>query len=307
MSQTATPVSPAYDPLESLAATLFRPMGSDGGYARTALYEDVIERLTFFITRQRDSRAEVLRFPPVMSRQQLEKSGYLKSFPNLLGCVCALHGNEATIRAHADSHYSGGDWTKGLSAADLVLSPAACYPVYPLVASRGRLPQGGLIFDVAADCFRHEPSRSLDRLQSFRMREYVRIGTPQEIMSFREQWMARAEGLARELALPCKLDVANDPFFGKVGQMMAVSQRQNALKFELLIPYYEGARPTACMSFNCHLEHFGEVWGIYDHGGAVAHTGCVAFGMDRLAVALFANHGADVARWPASARQALSF
>ena len=307
MSQTATPVSPPYDPLESLAATLFRPMGSDGVYARTALYEDVIERLTFFITRQRDSRAEVLRFPPVMSRHQLEKSGYLKSFPNLLGCVCALHGSEATIRAHADAHYSGGDWTKGLSAADLVLSPAACYPVYPLVASRGRLPQGGLIFDVAADCFRHEPSRSLDRLQSFRMREFVRIGAPQEIMSFREQWMARAEGLARELALPCKLDVANDPFFGKVGQMMAVSQRQNALKFELLVPYYEGARPTACMSFNCHLEHFGEVWGIYDHAGAVAHTGCVAFGMDRLAVALFANHGADVARWPACARQALGF
>jgi seryl-tRNA synthetase len=242
-----------------------------------------------------------------MSRHQLEKSGYLKSFPNLLGCVCALHGSEAQIRASADSYETGGDWTKGLSPADLVLSPAACYPVYPLVAARGRLPNGGLLFDVAADCFRREPSRSLDRLQSFRMREFVRIGTPQEIMAFREQWMARAEGLARDLALPCKLDVANDPFFGKVGQMMAVSQRQHALKFELLIPYYDGAKPTACMSFNCHLEHFGEVWGIHDQAGAVAHTGCVAFGMDRLAVALFANHGVDVARWPASTRQALAF
>src|SRR3569833_2855174 len=104
MSQTATPVSSVCDPLESLAATLFRPMGSDGVYARTALYEDVIERLTFFITRQRDSRAEVLRFPPVMSRRQLEKSGYLKSFPNLLGCVCSLHGSESAIRAHAESY-----------------------------------------------------------------------------------------------------------------------------------------------------------------------------------------------------------
>lgn len=306
MTQSVTPTSPAYDPLGSLADVLFYPMGSDGVYARTALYEDVIERLTAFITRQRDPRAEVLRFPPVMSRHQLEKSGYLKSFPNLLGCVCALHGSEAAIRASADSYYTGGDWTKGLSAADLVLSPAACYPVYPLVAARGRLPNGGLLFDVAADCFRHEPSRSLDRLQSFRMREYVRIGTPAEIMAFREEWMARAEGLASELVLPFKMDVANDPFFGKVGQMMAVSQRQNALKFELVIPYYEGARPTACMSFNCHLEHFGEVWGIQTQAGALAHTGCVAFGMDRLAVALFANHGVDTARWPASARQALA-
>ena len=115
MSQ-AVPTN-SYDPLESIGTALFRPMGSDGVYARTALYEDVIERLTAFVTRQRDPRAEVLRFPPVMSRHQLEKSGYLKSFPNLLGCVCALHGTEAQIRAAADSHETGGDWTKGLAAA----------------------------------------------------------------------------------------------------------------------------------------------------------------------------------------------
>jgi seryl-tRNA synthetase len=298
-------VAAADDPLAPIAAALFRPMGADGVYARTALYESVIERLTAFISRQRDESAEVLRFPPVMSRRQLEKSGYLKSFPNLLGCVCALHGSETAIRLAADRHENGGDWTTSLAASDLVLSPAACYPLYPLVASRGRLPAGGLIFDVAADCFRREPSRSLDRLQSFRMREYVRIGRPDEITQFREAWMTRARGLADELALPYSVDVANDPFFGRVGQIMAVSQIQQSLKFELLIPYHAAARPTACMSFNYHREHFGQVWGIQDSLNEPAHTGCVAFGMDRLAVALFANHGLDVAGWPASTRRAL--
>jgi seryl-tRNA synthetase len=300
------PNTVADDPLASLAPALFRPLGVDGVYARTALYEGMIERLAAFITRERDPRAEVLRFPPVMSRRQLEKSGYLKSFPNLLGCVCALHGSEAAIRTAADRHESGGDWTTSLAASDLVLSPAACYPLYPLVAARGRIPAGGLIFDVAADCFRREPSRSLDRLQSFRMREYVRIGSPEEITAFREAWMARARQLADMLALPYTVDVANDPFFGRVGQVMAVSQLQQALKFELLIPYYAGAKPTACMSFNYHREHFGNVWGLTDTRDELAHTGCVAFGMDRLAVALFANHGADPAQWPASARQALA-
>jgi seryl-tRNA synthetase len=295
----------ADDPLAPIAAELFKPLGVDGVYARTALYEDVIERLTAFISRQRDARAEVLRFPPVMSRRQLEKSGYLKSFPNLLGCVCALHGSEAAIRSAAERHEGGGDWTTSLAASDLVLSPAACYPLYPLVASRGRLPAGGLIFDVAADCFRREPSRSLDRLQSFRMREFVRIASPEEITAFREGWMARARQLADELALPYTVDVANDPFFGRVGQIMAVSQLQQSLKFELLIPYHAAAKPTACMSFNYHREHFGQVWGLQDARNELAHTGCVAFGMDRLVVALFANHGLDVARWPASARRAL--
>ena len=299
-------IAAADDPLASIAGHLFQPLGVDGVYARTALYEGVMARLRDFVSRQRDERAEVLRFPPVMSRRQLEKSGYLKSFPNLLGCVCALHGTEAAIRSAADRYESGGDWTTSLGASDLVLSPAACYPLYPLVATRGRIPSGGLIFDVAADCFRREPSRSLDRLQSFRMREFVRIGRPEEITAFRDSWMSRARKLADELELPYSIEVANDPFFGRVGQIMAVSQIQQALKFELLIPYHAQAKPTACMSFNYHREHFGQVWGLQDSRDELAHTGCVAFGIDRLVVALFANHGLEPARWPASTRRALT-
>jgi len=296
--------APQY-PLAHLADALFRPMGVDGVYARTALYVDLIEALEQYITRQRDPNAEILRFPPVMSRAQLEKSGYLKSFPNLLGCVCAMHGSEASIRSAVERHGNGGDWTTSLTASDLVLSPAACYPVYPIAAARGKLPSGGLHFDIEADVFRHEPSSSLDRLQSFRMREFVRIGSPDEIVDFRERWMAKAPLLAAELSLPHSMDVANDPFFGRVGQVMAVSQRQQALKFELLIPYYPDAAPTACMSFNYHREHFGQVWGIHDDKGELAHTSCVAFGIDRLAVALFANHGLHLRKWPATTRAAL--
>jgi seryl-tRNA synthetase len=301
-----SPDSASSYPLAHLADRLFLPMGVDGVYARTALYADLVERLEQYITRQRDPTAEIMRFPPVMSRTQLEKSGYLKSFPNLLGCVCALHGSESSIRSAVERADNGGDWTTSVTASDLVLSPAACYPVYPIAAARGQLPRGGLQFDIEADVFRHEPSSSLDRLQSFRMREFVRIGAPEEIVEFREKWIAKAPLLAAELGLPHTIDVANDPFFGRVGQVMAVSQRQQALKFELLIPYYPGAAPTACMSFNYHREHFGQVWSIHDDSGKVAHTSCVAFGIDRLAVALFANHGLDLKRWPAATRQALA-
>jgi seryl-tRNA synthetase len=293
------------DLLEQVGAAIFHKLGVDGVYGRTGIYEEVINRLGAYITAQRDPRAEVLHFPPVMSRAQLEKSGYLKSFPNLLGCVCALHGTEAEIRAAADAYENGGDWTRSLAAADLVLSPAACYPTYPLVAARGPLPADGLWFDVEATCFRREPSKALSRLQTFRMREFVRVGTPAQIAAFRDDWMARAGEFAAQLGLPSALDIANDPFFGRVGQIMAVAQRQTALKFELLIPYHPGATPTACMSFNYHKEHFGEVWGIASAGGEVAHTCCVAFGMDRLAVALFCIHGTRLADWPAEVRTRL--
>jgi len=295
----------AADPLDHLAEILFYKMGSDGVYARTALYEDVVERLAALISRHREPDTEVMRFPPVMNRAQLEKSGYLKSFPNLLGCVCGLHGTEREINAAVSRFDAGGDWTGSLSPADLVLSPVACYPVYPIAASRGTLPAGGLRFDVAADCFRREPSRHLDRLQSFRMREYVCIGSPDDVSAFRGRWMARAQAIARDLGLTFRVDYASDPFFGRVGQMKAVSQKQQSLKFELLVPLRSEDKPTACMSFNYHRDHFGTTWDIRDADGAPAHTGCVAFGMDRLAVATFHTHGTDPSRWPSRVRELL--
>jgi seryl-tRNA synthetase len=240
-----------------------------------------------------------------MSRRDLEKSGYLNSFPNLLGCVSALHGGDEEIRAAVQRHESGGSWTTSLSATELVLSPAACYPVYPLAASRGFLPRNGWLFDVACDCFRHEPSLHLDRLQSFRMREYVCIGHPDEVVKFRTRWIDRGQQIADRLGLSSSIAPASDPFFGREGKMMAVSQVQQALKFELLVPIDSAASPTACMSFNYHRDHFGTTWNLYDEAGATAHTACVAFGMDRLAVAMFTTHGIDTAVWPTRVRDAL--
>jgi seryl-tRNA synthetase len=295
------------DPLDHLADLLFHEMGSPGVYGRTALYEDVVERLAVLISRHREADTEVMRFPPVMNRAQLERSGYLKSFPNLLGCVCGLHGTDSEIHEAVSRFEAGGDWTQSLSPADLVLSPAACYPVYPIAASRGPVPAGGWHFDVAADCFRREPSHHLDRLQSFRMREFVCIGSPDQTFTFRERWIERAQEIARNLGLTFRVDYASDPFFGRVGQMMALSQKQLSLKFELLVPLRSEEQPTACMSFNYHREHFGATWGIVDAAGEPAHTACVAFGMDRLAVAMFHTHGGNTAGWPPAVRDLLGF
>jgi seryl-tRNA synthetase len=292
--------------LDSIAEALLVPSGIDGVYARTAAFELVINGLTDLISQYREPDTEVLRFPPVMSRRQVEKSGYLNSFPHFLGCVSCLSGSESDIHAAVDRHQAGEDWTPSLTAADLVLSPAACYPVYPLVASRGQMPADGLLFDVACDCFRREPSKMLDRLQSFRMREYVRVGTARQIDEFRRRWMKLAEGFAARLGLSWRIDYASDPFFGRGGKLMAVSQVEQALKFELLIPVHSAEQPTACMSFNYHRDHFGATWNIRTAADEVAHTGCVAFGLDRLALALFATHGLDFAAWPATARKALA-
>jgi seryl-tRNA synthetase len=296
----------AKDRLESIAEALLRPTSANGVHARTGLFEQVIDGLMAAITARREKNTEILRFPPVMSRALVEKSGYLKTFPHLLGCVSCLHGGEAAIRALVEGQASGPDWVNGLAATDLVLTPAACYPLYPLVAARGAVAAQGVAFDVASYCFRREASHEPGRLQSFRMREYVCVGAPQTALAFRKRWIARAEELAQELALPFTLAAASDPFFGRVGKIMAMSQVEQELKFELLIPVNSEEQPTACMSFNYHQDHFGTIWGLQTDAREVAHTACVAFGIDRLGLALFATHGLDLHKWPASTRKILS-
>jgi seryl-tRNA synthetase len=297
---------PALHGLDAIAETLLLPSGIDGIYARTGAFENVVDAIAALISRHREPGAEVLRFPPVMSRRLLETSGYLKSFPHFIGCVCCLNGAETAIAGAVERFESGGDWTTDLSAGDLVLTPAACYPVYPLVASRGEVPAEGLMFDVAGDCFRREPSRDLDRLQSFRMREYVRIGTPAQVDDFRRSWMTRAADIAGLLGLLSRIEQASDAFFGRGGKLMAMSQIEQALKFELLVPLRSATEPTACMSFNNHRDHFGTAWNLRNAAGEVMHTGCVAFGMDRLALALFATHGVAPERWPSAVRKTVA-
>ena len=293
--------------LDDLFATgLLFDMGVDGLYGRSGTFETVIEGFTALVTRfGEDARPEVLRFPPGMNRRDFERSGYLKNFPDMAGTIHSFSGGDKEHATLLDRLHANLDWTQAQAVTDVSLAPAACYPLYPVVARRGALPEQGGLYDIYSYCFRHEPSKDPDRMQMFRQREYVRIGTPDQVRAFRTLWMRKAEEIVTLLELPYTLEIANDPFFGRAGRMLKASQRDQELKFELLIPINEGKKPTACISFNYHQDHFGHNWDIRTAAGATAHTACVGFGMERLALALFKTHGLDIDLWPRQVRDAL--
>jgi seryl-tRNA synthetase len=109
----------------------------------------------------------------------------------------------------------------------------------------------------------------------------------------------------RSLELPARSDVAADPFFGRAGKMLAHSQKEQKLKFEVLIPVISESDPTAVCSFNYHQEHFGQVFGIRTIDDEVAHTACLGFGLERCVMALFKTHGFDPTKWPETVRARL--
>jgi seryl-tRNA synthetase len=280
--------------------------GVDGLYGRSGVFEEVIERFERLVTRLgAPDKATRIHFPPGMGLATLERSGYLKSFPQLAGCV---HSFEGTERDHAQLLglvEAGKDWAGLQKPTEVALTPAACYPLYPTVARQGPVPDAGLLFELSSYCFRHEPSKDPARMQLFRMREFVRIGTAEQVAAFRDSWLARGKAMIDGLGLPCHVDLANDPFFGRGGKMMANNQREQKLKFELLIPITSAHEPTACLSFNYHQDHFGHTWGMHFADGTTCHSGCVGFGLERVALALFRHHGHDVASWPAATRELL--
>ncbi len=289
-----------------IAEEILVETGIDGLYGRSGKFEDVLLRFDALISRfGDDQKADVIRFPPGMNRALFEKSGYLKSFPDLAGTVHSFAGNDKDHASLLETLEGGGDWTAGQKATDIVLAPAACYPLYPVVARKGKLPAQGRVYDLNSYCFRREPSKDPARMQMFRMREYVRMGTPDEVMAFRQSWMDRGQELIASVGLPVAIDVANDPFFGRAGRMLSNNQRDQNLKFELLVPVTSTEKPTACLSFNYHQDHFGKTWGLTTADGEVAHTACVGFGLERVALALFAHHGLDTGSWPAGVRKVL--
>jgi seryl-tRNA synthetase len=241
----------------------------------------------------------------VLPRRQIETSGYLESFPHLAGSVFAFEGTEAEAALQQERARGGDDWSEFQRMSELVLAPAVCYPVYPAIAARGPLPPGGVTIDVGAGyAFRHEPSGDPSRMQMFHIRELVRIGEPDAVAEWRDAWRDRSIALLRGLGLDAEFDVASDPFFGRAGRMLAASQREQALKFEILVPV-RGEEPSAIASFNYHREHFAGTYGITLAGGGAAHTACLGFGLERVVLALLAAHGLDLGSWAEDVRREL--
>ncbi len=302
----AAPASDAYTTFrdELVAHGLLVATGVPGLFGRGAAFERVIERFDDCVTRAGAAdHPEIVRFPPLLNRREFERSEYLKSFPNLCGSVHSFAGGDADHRALLHAVERGADWTGGLVPTEVVLTPAACYPVYP--AAAGTLPAQGRLFDVFSYCFRHEPSADPARMQMFRMHEYVRLGEPDEVLRFRDVWLERSLALLHAVGLDASAVVANDPFFGRAGRMLASNQRELSLKFELVVPICSAEKPTAVVSCNYHQDHFGTLFGIATSAGAPAHTACIGFGMERVALALFRRHGLEPERWPATVRVTL--
>lgn len=295
------------------AAGLLIPTGLDGLYARGAQFEYVLDAVDTAVTRAGDEARdltpggagyETFRFPPIFPRQTYEKTDYIESFPDLTGVLNTFRGTSSDHRRLLADRAAGRSWDHHLSPGDTVMVSSACHPLYGLLPSP--LPGGGIAAEVNGYCFRHEPSPDPMRMQSFRMHEYVRVGSPADAAGFRTAWVARAADLLSGFGLDVQAVAANDPFFGRAGKLLADGQLASDLKTEIVAHVYGSDFPAdAIASCNLAEDHFGKNFNLTLRDGTIAHTACVGFGLERITLALFSAHGFDPGAWPAVIRRTL--
>jgi seryl-tRNA synthetase len=196
------------------------------------------------------------------------------------------------------------------------MPPAACYHVYP--AFQGRLlTDRRTLLTVRGRCFRDESAVALStgRFRHFQMREIVALGAREEVEHFRQELIAKVSEFVTQLDLEGRIETASDPFFApdsrereqgsRADEMRGrrLMQQVLPLKYELRLALGEDGYPCAAASFNHHLDFFGRRFGLRLRSGAKAHSGCVAFGLERWVLAFLGRHGIDERNWPAQVRQ----
>lgn len=276
--------------------------GPLGVYAVSGKLDFIISAVDSILTKwDAVATAEHIAFPPEMKRSDIERFGYRDNFPHLLGDV--------RVEGHKIGEASRQCLVKpGLEEcgcrSDLVLTPAACYPVYPLAATREVQVDVPHLYAVKSYCFRAEPSESISRWQSFRMREFVMIGSEPTVRDFQRRGVDFVGHLATDLGLEYEVGIANDPFFGDAAAIKVDYQRTIEAKFELTVQSHH-LGPVACASCNYHQEHFTRECSITDVNGFVLQSACVAFGLERIAMVLLATHGLVPSLWPSPVRKLL--
>ncbi|WP_412753428.1 hypothetical protein [Krasilnikovia sp. M28-CT-15] len=280
----------------------------------TVTFGDLMIRLVDYLDRQVRAIAMAMphsteyRYPTLLPMEVLERQNYFESFPHFVMFVSRLHNDadvyETFLRRYRDAGRRITPEIFSLVRDDrYCLPPTMCYHTFHQV-SGSSVDQRVVTSRGKSFRFESRYESGLDRLWDFTIRETVFLGPEAYVVGARRQFLEAAFALVDRLGLAARCEVANDHFFGDASKDSVLSQRVMELKYEIVADVAEG-RSIAVGSFNLHGSHFGEAFDI-SQGAGPSHTGCVGFGLERLASAFVTQHGVDPSGWPEAVRAGVS-
>ncbi len=300
----------AADPMADLLARGEVSREHTGIYSLGPMLTRLIEVFeNYFLELAAEFDAKPHRFPTLISAEKLGRVNYFRAFPHSLTFATHLREDLHVINEFAEGAKYEAEGlntpTASFSKIQALLSPAVCYHLYFALADNP-LPGGQLAATAVGHCFRYESSNlsTLERMWDFTMREIIFVGPADFVLQYRDRARQQVALFLEQLGLAYKVESANDPFF--VGEFRKQAAFQNAfqLKYEIRARLPFKGETLAVGSYNYHQDFFGRHLNITLPDGKPAHTGCVAFGLERLAYAFICQFGLEPAAWPAPIREA---
>ncbi len=302
------PVPYTADPIPELLTQGQLNQEAPGIYTQGPLLARLVEYFEDRFLELADSFGAVpYRFPTLIPARYMERVGYFRAFPHSLSFVSHLREDLEAIDDFAQHAGCTGEDLNTPSGSfaqvQTLLSPAVCYHLYFALADRP-LPGGRLVATAVGNCFRYESINltSLERLWNFTMREVIFVGAKEFVLENREVARQRMRRVFEEFGLAYRVESANDPFFIGEFRKQVAFQSAFQLKYEIRARLPYKASTLAVGSYNYHQDFFGRHLHITLPDGSPAHTGCVAFGLERMALAFLAQFGLDSTCWPAEVR-----
>ncbi len=251
--------------------------------------------------------AKPYRFPTLIPGAMLERVNYFHAFPHSLSFATHLKEDLDVIQEFSRNAHCQHDGLNtsmdSFSKIQNLLSPAVCYHLYFSLAD-SRLTEDHIAATAVGNCFRFESTNlnSLERLWNFTMREIIFIGSKDYVLEQRELGRQKMAKKFEAIEIAYKVESANDPFF--IGEYkQAAFQNAFHLKYEIrtLLPYKKTT--LAVGSYNYHQDFFGRQLKIQQRDGSPIHTGCIAFGLERIAFAFLSQFGFDRDNWPSYVKE----
>ena len=299
------------DPMPELYSRNEINQEDDGIYTLGPLLTKIIDYFeSLFINLADSFEADPYRFPTLIPAKELEKVNYFRAFPHSLSFVTHLREDLDVIdnfSQHAACDEHGLNAPEGsFDQVQSLLSPAVCYHLYFALADKP-LPGGQVTATAVGKCFRYEAINltSLERLWDFTMREVIFVGSKDFVLEHREIARQRMEKAFERIGLAYRVESANDPFFIGEFRKQAAFQSAFQLKYEIRasLPFKDST--LAVGSYNYHQDFFGRHLNMTLPDGSPAHTGCVAFGLERIAYAFLAQYGFEKSNWPSEIQEVI--
>lgn len=302
-----------HDPMPELLARGEVSQEATGIYTLGPLLSRLIDLFEREFLGLADSfEAQPYRFPTLIPARYLERVNYFRAFPHSLTFVTHQREDLDAIdhfAAHAACDDAGqlNIPNERFAKIQTLLSPAVCYHLYFALADKP-LPGEALTATAVGNCFRYESTNlnSLERLWNFTMREVIFVGSKDFVLKSRETARERMQTVFEKIGLAYRVESATDPFFIGEFRKQAAFQSAFQLKFEIraALPFKHST--LAVGSYNYHQDFFGRNLNITLPDGSPVHTGCVAFGLERMAFAFVAQFGLDIDTYPQFVQRALA-